>query len=87
MREQSHTSSTLSRSAQAIVKNVVRHQQGDPMRLSTLFNQCGDKGSRIYVECIKHIYKITHVYILYMYNKNKYSSEEVYEKKVFEDRQ
>ena len=33
------------------MKNVIHRQQGDPVRLSTLFNQCGDKGSRIGVEC------------------------------------
>ena len=33
------------------MKNVVHCQQGDPVRLSTLFNQCDDKGSRIDVKC------------------------------------
>ena len=33
------------------MENVVHCQQGDPVRLRILFNQCDDKGGRIDVEC------------------------------------
>ena len=52
-------------------------------------HRCKCQVPKVTVEpkALKHFYEITHIYILYIHNKNKYSSEEVYEKKVFEGRQ